>query len=593
MLIPNAPGLPRNVGDLQPFLLRRDRAVSRASGLGFFLVFVTAFSGCNGERGPAGKPNLVLLLPPSEEFSNYDPPRVSKLTIDGKDFTEPRDTRRELAVVPKDGKNTVTVVFSFWTNNYINFIRTKKVKLEEGKVVEADLRDEDPANPDLIKPIYFPTPPQVVDAMCDMAKLTKDDMVYDIGCGDGRLIITGVKKFHAGRGVGIDIRPELVQLCRENAKKAGVADRLEFREQNALTIKDLSKATVVFLYLGDDLNMKLRPILQTTLKPGSRVVSHRFEMGDWKPDVTRKINAKNNFDEDEDYLLHLWTITAATKKLATADPPAAKPNLILHLPESYEYPDYDPPRVSKLTIDGKDFTEPRGTRREISVKPKAGKDTVTVVFGFWTNNYINIIRTRKVKLEDGKVVEADLTKEDLANPDLIKPIYFPTPPQVVDAMCDMAKLTKDDVVYDIGCGDGRLVIAGVKKFHARRGVGIDIRPELVKLCRENARKAGVADRVEFREQNALMIKDLSDATVVFLYLGDDLNMKLRPILQKTLKPGSRVVSHRFEMGDWKPNVTKKITAKNNYNENEDYVLHLWNITAATRELVKKKAPAKK
>jgi cyclopropane fatty-acyl-phospholipid synthase-like methyltransferase len=144
-------------------------------------------------------------------------------------------------------------------------------------------------------------------------------------------------------------------------------------------------------------------------------------------------------------------------------------------------------------------------------------------------------------------------------------------------MCRMAAVGKNDVVYDIGCGDGRLVITSVQKFHARRGVGIDIRPELVKLCKENAAKAGVAAKVEFREQNALLIKDFSDASVVLLYLGDDLNLKLRPVLRKTLKPGSRIVSHRFKMGDWEPDLTKKISATGNEGDQEKYLLHLWTI----------------
>lgn len=260
-----------------------------------------------------------------------------------------------------------------------------------------------------------------------------------------------------------------------------------------------------------------------------------------------------------------------------APPDPTDGNLVLLLPESQEFPDYDPPRVSKLTVDDKDFTEPRGTRRTLAVQPASGKSSVTVVFGFWTNNYTNIIRTRVIALDKSKPAQADLTSEDPKLPDQIKPIYFPTPHDVVERMCKLGKIGQEDVVFDIGCGDGRLVIMAVDKFGAKKGVGIDINPDLVEQCQQNAKKAGVADRTDFRVEDALKIKDLSEASVVLLYLGEDLNLKIRPVLQKTLKPGSRVLSHRFGMGDWKPDETQKFTAKNNYGADEEYVVHLWTI----------------
>jgi SAM-dependent methyltransferase len=254
-------------------------------------------------------------------------------------------------------------------------------------------------------------------------------------------------------------------------------------------------------------------------------------------------------------------------------------DLVLKLPETSDPPEYAPDRITKLLIDGRKFALDANnpTEKKVKVKPAAGKNTVKVVYDYWPNTYTNIIRTKIVKLEAGKTGEADLTKEDLKTPDKIKPIYFPTPKAVVEKMCEMAQIGKNDVVFDIGCGDGRLVIMAVEKFGAKKGVGIDINKDLIKECRENAKKAGVADKTAFRNDDALNIKDLSEASVVLLYLGDDLNLKMRPILQKTLKSGSRVVSHRFLMGDWKPDVTKKINAKNNYNDDEDYVLHLWKI----------------
>jgi len=274
----------------------------------------------------------------------------------------------------------------------------------------------------------------------------------------------------------------------------------------------------------------------------------------------------------------LLALTAFTGCDRTAVADTGEIALVLKLPETSDPPDYAPDRITKLSIDGKNFTDAsHPTEQKVKVKPAAGKNTVKVVYDYWPNTYTNIIRTKVVKVESGRTAEADLTKEDLKTPDKIKPIYFPTPTAVVERMCAMAEIGKNDVVYDIGCGDGRLVIMAVKKFGAKKGVGIDINKDLIKECKENAKKDGVAAKTEFRNDDALNIKNLSEATVVLLYLGDDLNKKMRPILQKTLKSGSRIVSHRFLMGDWKPDVTNKINAKNNYDENEDYVLHLWKI----------------
>lgn len=129
-------------------------------------------------------------------------------------------------------------------------------------------------------------------------------------------------------------------------------------------------------------------------------------------------------------------------------------------------------------------------------------------------------------------------------------VYVPTPQEVVNEMLTLAKVTKDDVIYDLGSGDGRIPITAAQKY-GTRGVGIDINPERIKEANENAQKAGVTDRVKFLQQD-LFQSDFSEATVVTLYLLPELNVKLRPQLFKQLKPGTRVVSHDFDMGDWKP-----------------------------------------
>jgi SAM-dependent methyltransferase len=134
--------------------------------------------------------------------------------------------------------------------------------------------------------------------------------------------------------------------------------------------------------------------------------------------------------------------------------------------------------------------------------------------------------------------------------------FVSTPERVVERMLALAKVGPQDVVYDLGSGDGRIVIAAARK-HGARGVGIDIDPQRVKEGRDNARRAGVADRVEFREGN-LFKADISDATVVTLYLMTGVNLQLRPKLLNELKPGTRVVSHAFGMGDWKPAAIERV-----------------------------------
>jgi SAM-dependent methyltransferase len=129
-------------------------------------------------------------------------------------------------------------------------------------------------------------------------------------------------------------------------------------------------------------------------------------------------------------------------------------------------------------------------------------------------------------------------------------VFVPTPTDVVNAMLKLANVSTTDVVYDLGCGDGRIVIAAAKMYGAR-GVGIDIDPERVREATANAQKAGVADKVTFRNED-LFLADISPATVVTLYLSGPVNARLAPKLMKELRPGTRIVSHAFDLGSWKP-----------------------------------------
>ena len=136
--------------------------------------------------------------------------------------------------------------------------------------------------------VFVPTPNDVVNKMLEMAQVTSADVVYDLGSGDGRIPITAAQKYGA-RGVGIDINPERIREANENLKNSGVADKVKF-VQGDLFESSFSEATVVTLYLLNSLNAKLRPKLMKELKPGTRVVSHAFNMGDWQPERTETVN---------------------------------------------------------------------------------------------------------------------------------------------------------------------------------------------------------------------------------------------------------------------------------------------------------------
>jgi predicted RNA methylase len=176
------------------------------------------------------------------------------------------------------------------------------------------------------------------------------------------------------------------------------------------------------------------------------------------------------------------------------------------------------------------------------------------------------------------VLNLDLSRED--PDDRVRVIYVPTPPDIAEEMVKLAGVTASDVVYEPGCGDARITIAAMKSG-ARRGLCVDIDAERVEESRAKVKEANFDDRIEVRHGDALDVREMSDVTVVFLYMGDHFDMLIRPVLWKQLKVGSRVVSHRFTMGDWKPDRTVSISSA----EGGDYELHLWTIT----EEVKRRA----
>jgi uncharacterized protein (TIGR03000 family) len=240
----------------------------------------------------------------------------------------------------------------------------------------------------------------------------------------------------------------------------------------------------------------------------------------------------------------------------------------------------DKPTKTEVTIEGKKQDEPAGLKDGTRVfvtpdldpaKTYAYKIEVKIV----PNNYTEIFRTREVTFKAGETVTVDVRAEDKTTPDRIVVRWVPTPDDIVDKMCEMAKVTKDDVVHDYGCGDAVMLIRPIQKFGAKKGWGNDIDPKMVKAAHENIEKAGLKDKVTVVQGDILKMsdKDVAEATVVLLYIGDDLGAKLGPLLQKSLKPGTRIVSHRFHLGEWKPDKTTEVKGM----DGDDYTLHMWTV----------------
>ena len=169
-------------------------------------------------------------------------------------------------------------------------IQLQRVQAQEGKIVP-----------------YVPTPQEIVDRMLDLAQVKKGDVVYDLGSGDGRIVVTAAKKYGV-KAIGFEIDPQRIKESHENIKKAGVENLVEIRQQDIRTV-DLSAASVLTMYLLPEVNLMIRPNIWKQMKPGSRIVSHDFDMGDWKPLKTEHIKDGSSWD----HTLYLWHVEAAKK----------------------------------------------------------------------------------------------------------------------------------------------------------------------------------------------------------------------------------------------------------------------------------------
>jgi SAM-dependent methyltransferase len=158
-----------------------------------------------------------------------------------------------------------------------------------------------PTSPPKLDVVWVPTPPEVIAVMLEAAKVGPNDLVYDLGCGEGEILIAAAKR--GARGVGVDLDPERIKNAKINAEKAGVADRITFLQQD-LFKTDIKPATVVTLYLLPELNVRLKPTLMRDLKPGTPVVSHDFDMGDWTPEQSHEVQVRRT------HRVYLWRIPA-------------------------------------------------------------------------------------------------------------------------------------------------------------------------------------------------------------------------------------------------------------------------------------------
>jgi uncharacterized protein (TIGR03000 family) len=227
-----------------------------------------------------------------------------------------------------------------------------------------------------------------------------------------------------------------------------------------------------------------------------------------------------------------------------------------------------------VKVDGKEVSGTGASRTFTTGPLDAGKEyKLKVEALIEPNNYTKITRTREVTVKAGDEVKLDLTAKNEKD-DKIVVRWVPTPDDIVDKMAEMAKVTKDDVIFDPGCGDAVMLIRPMKLLGAKKGIGIDIDPKMVKKAQEKAKEEGVSDRVVIKEGDILNEKDMAicaEASVVLIYIGDDLGARMAPVLQKLLKPGTRVVSHRFTLGEWKPDRTEKVLGK----DGDEYTLHYW------------------
>ncbi|MEX2642502.1 MAG: class I SAM-dependent methyltransferase [Acetobacterales bacterium] len=211
---------------------------------------------------------------------------------------------------------------------------------------------------------YVPTPEATVNKMLELAEAGPDDLLYDLGSGDGRIVITAVRDFGVPRAIGIDIDPERIAESLRNAEEAGVTDRTEFREENVFET-DFSEASVVTMYLLSTVNLKLRPRILSELKPGTRVVSHAFDMDEWQPDRTARVPEENDN-------LFMWIVPA--QAAGTWQWSAGERSFETEIMQSFQnleakVPEGEPMTIDRIALSGASLSFEGSFRRDGSTVP--------------------------------------------------------------------------------------------------------------------------------------------------------------------------------------------------------------------------------
>jgi cyclopropane fatty-acyl-phospholipid synthase-like methyltransferase len=320
---------------------------------------------------------------------------------------------------------------------------------------------------------FMPTPHDVVDRMLELAELGPDDLLYDLGSGDGRIVIAAGQDY-GSRAIGFEIDDALVALSRANVTNAGVAERVRIDQADIFTL-DLAEPDVVTLYLSEELNAQLVPQL-LAMKPGALIISHDFMLPNYSPDKMLQVTPRG--DAGAQHTLYLWTTPLG---------------------------------------------EGAGTT-EVLVPSQEAR-----------NN------------------------------------FAPTPMPVVDEMIRLANLMPGQMLYDLGSGDGRILVAAAQAAEGVQATGYEIDDGLIAMSRQKAAEAGLQNQVTVLADNLFSV-DLSEADVVTLYLSEAMNKRLVPQLL-TMKPGARIVSHQYDLPGIKPQAVVNMPPLPG--DLSDHMLYMW------------------
>ncbi|MGE3991309.1 class I SAM-dependent methyltransferase [Pseudorhodoplanes sp.] len=435
--------------------------------------------------------------------------------------------------------------------------------------------------------VWVPTPQALVDRMLDMAKLAPNEIHFDLGSGDGRTVITAAKR--GATAFGVEFNPKMVELSRANAAKEGVGDKATFIEGDIFQT-DFSKANVITLFLLPNLNEKLRPTI-LDMKPGTRVVSNSFSMGDWQPDERAEVT-----ENCTGYCRALlWIVPAKVDGTWTIERGANSSALTLKQQyQSFTGTIADGNVITPVTGGNLKGDQITFTAAGIEYTGKVDGETIA-----GTTKSGDTWQAKRGAVAQAPAAQAPAAQPAPPAPAAEKPapkaatpeapktpaadaapaapndkaasaekppfepqvsqdgkdvVWWPTANALVNKMLDLAKLTPKDRLIDLGSGDGRTVITAAQR--GATALGIEYNPKMVELSQFNAKKAGVANKATFRRAD-IFKTNFSNADVLTLFLLPELNERLRPTILR-MKPGTRVVSNTFEMGDWEPDQVAEV-----------------------------------